>query len=108
MILSYKLQAINGCCYGVDRKPLKVGNYYKYCGQEFWEFISEDSELYIKIIEPLGHKAKDKNEEYQKEHSRIINKFTMEFSKEFCNDEGDIDWEEIVRFNSGKKNDHIT
>ena len=32
--------AINGCCYGKDNKPLKRDNYYKYCGQKFWEFIS--------------------------------------------------------------------
>ncbi|MCB0515516.1 MAG: cytosolic protein, partial [Bacteroidetes bacterium] len=31
--------AVNGCCYGIDNKPDK-GDYFKYCGQEFWEFIS--------------------------------------------------------------------
>jgi hypothetical protein len=44
--------AINGCCYGRDRNPDK-GEYFKYCGQEFWEFISGDSTLYLDIIEPL-------------------------------------------------------
>ena len=29
--------AINGCCYGKDKSPDK-GDYYKYCGQRFWEF----------------------------------------------------------------------
>ncbi|MBK9229145.1 MAG: cytosolic protein, partial [Ignavibacteria bacterium] len=28
--------AVNGCCYGKDNKPDKV-EYYKYCGQRFWE-----------------------------------------------------------------------
>ena len=31
--------AINGCCYGIDNSPEK-GDYLKYCGQRFWEFIS--------------------------------------------------------------------
>lgn len=30
---------VNGCCYGLDNNPDK-GDYYKYCGQKFWEFIS--------------------------------------------------------------------
>ncbi len=30
--------AVNGCCYGRDNKPDK-GDYFKYCGQRFWEFI---------------------------------------------------------------------
>jgi len=55
--------AVNGCCYGRDNNPDK-GEYFKYCGQRFWEFISGDPELYIKIIEPLGHKAKERNDEF--------------------------------------------
>src|SRR6267378_1506060 len=49
--------AVNGCCYGRDNQPDK-GDYFKYCGQKFWEFISGDPELYTKIIEPIGHQAK--------------------------------------------------
>jgi len=49
---------INGCCYGKNSKPDK-GDYFKYCGQEFWEFISNESNLYLEIIEPLGNKAKE-------------------------------------------------
>jgi len=55
---------INGCCYGKNSKPDK-GDYFKYCGQEFWEFISNESNLYLEIIEPLGNKAKERNEEFQ-------------------------------------------
>ena len=51
--------AINGCCYGKENNPDK-GDYFKYCGQEFWEFISENKDLYTELIEPLGHQAKEK------------------------------------------------
>lgn len=94
--------AINGCCYGRDNKPDK-GDYYKYCGQKFWEFISGEKNLYTEIIEPLGHQAKIKNEEFEKSYIQMINKFTKEFSNEFCEDNGDIDWEKLVRFNSAAK-----
>ena len=40
------ITAVNGCCYGKDNKSDK-GDYYKYCGQKFWEFISGDTNLYI-------------------------------------------------------------
>jgi len=92
---------VNGCCYGKDNKPDK-GDYLKFCGQRFWEFISGDENLYTDIIEPLGHKAKEKNEQFQIEYAKVINKFTLEFSKEYCAPDGSILWNNLVRFNSGK------
>jgi len=91
--------AVNGCCYGRDNQPDK-GDYFKYCGQRFWEFISGNTSLFTEIIEPLGHKAKEKNDEFVKSYSQMINKFTKQFSNEFCNDYGDIEWEKLVKFNS--------
>lgn len=101
-ILSKKINkpviAINGCCYGRDNKPDKNG-YFKLCGQRFWEFISGNEELYTQIIEPIGHKAKERNEEFLISYSILINKFTLEFSKMFC-DNGKINWQKLVKFNS--------
>ena len=31
----------------IDRNPDK-GEYFKYCGQEFWNFISGEKNLYIR------------------------------------------------------------
>jgi hypothetical protein len=93
--------AVNGCCYGKDDNPDK-GDYLKFCGQRFWEFISGDENLYTDIIEPLGHKAKEKNEQFQAEYAKVINKFTLEFSKEYCASDGSILWNKLVQFNSGK------
>lgn len=95
--------AVNGCCYGRDNRPDK-GDYFKYCGQRFWEFISGDTELYTEIIEPLGHKAKEKNDDFMKSYSQMINKFTREFANDFCSNNGAIDWEKLVRFNSATNN----
>lgn len=94
--------AINGCCYGTDNRPDK-GDYFKYCGQEFWEFISGNKDLYTEIIEPLGHKAKERNDEFMESYSNMINKFTRDFIKDFCKPNGEIDWIKLVEFNSGKK-----
>lgn len=94
-----KIVAINGCCFGKDNKPNK-GDYLKLCGQRFWEFISGDEKLYINIIEPIGYKAKQKNEEFTENYSQLINKLTLEFSQKFC-DDGKINWAKLVEYNSG-------
>lgn len=96
--------AVNGCCYGRDNKPDK-GDYLKLCGQRFWEFISGDENLYIEIIEPLGHKAKEKNEKFIEEYPKVINRFTRDFSRVFCDLDGKILWDKIVKLNSGKYKD---
>lgn len=98
--------AVNGCCYGKDKKPHKFPakgtDYLKLCGQDFWEFISGNQDLYVDIIEPLGHKAKQINEEFNIAYVKMINNFTAEFMLGFCNDDGSIDWEKLVEFNSGR------
>lgn len=99
-----KVIAVNGCCYGRDNKPHKFPekgtDYLKLCGQRFWEFISGDNELYTKIIEPLGHLAKERNNDFLQSYSQMINKFTLEFGQAFCKENGSIDWDKLVRFNS--------
>ncbi|MDR1009010.1 MAG: hypothetical protein LBL52_02020 [Rickettsiales bacterium] len=90
--------AVNGCCYGIDNS-IDKGDYFKYCGQRFWELISGDKELYKRIIEPLGYKAKERNEEFNREYAKIINTLVEMFVVEFC-DEGQINWKSLVEYNS--------
>ena len=96
------IQAVNGCCYGKDNNPDK-GDYFKYCGQEFWKFISGVENLYTDIIEPLGYNAKEKNDVFLESYAKMINKFTKEFANDFCDDAGEINWKKLVEFNSGMK-----
>ena len=92
---------VNGCCYGRDDKPAKSG-YFKYCGQEFWGLISNDSEFYTRIIEPLGHNAKRRNYAFSKHYAAVVNRLSSEFSKQFCDKSGAIDWNNLVAFSSSK------
>lgn len=91
--------AINGCCYGRDTNPDK-GDYFKYCGQDFWEFISGDRELYTRIVEPLGHNAKRRNNDFAKQYGAVVNRFTQEFMTQFCTNTGAIDWNRLVQYSS--------
>ena len=91
--------SVNGCCYGRDTNPDKDG-YFKYCGQKFWELISGDRELYTRIIEPLGHNAQQRNDDFTQRYGPVINRFTRIFTHNFCDDTGAIDWEKLVRYSS--------
>jgi hypothetical protein len=94
--------AVNGCCYGQESVEDK-GDYLKKCGQSFWSFVSGDDEFFITIIEPLGHKAKERNEAFQIEYGKVINRFTAEFITDFCQTDGTILWDKLVQFNSAAK-----
>ena len=93
--------AVNGCCYGKDNS-IDKGDYLKLCGQRFWAFVSGNDNLYTELIEPLGHNAKEKNEQFVEEYSKVINKFSREFIEMFCDSTGAILWEKVIQFNSGK------
>ena len=74
--------AVNGCCYGRDNKPDK-GDYFKFCGEKFWTLISGEESLYLDLIEPLGNKAKQRNEAFHDEYGKAITRFTKVFIEEF-------------------------
>lgn len=105
--LEMEIVAVNGCIYGKERQSFKQDpdpekNYYKYCGQEFWHFISGDLELYRKLIEPLDREAKKKDEKFKEAYVRKLNEMTSEFMKDFLTDH-QIDWVKLVDFVSKKE-----
>ena len=75
----------------------------KTTGQAFWEEITGDPDLYLKLIRcmddyPAAHRA-----DYDKAWSLAVNRFEKEFLNRFSTKTGSIDWDELVRFNSGKQ-----
>ncbi len=94
--------AVNGCCYGRDNNPDK-GDYYKYCGQVFWKFISGSASLYVDIIEPLSYEADKKNAEYTSLYAMMVTRFSRDFANSFCSEQGTIMWDKLVQFNSGSE-----
>ena len=92
--------AVNGCCIGQENQP-ELGDYSKLCGQTFWEFISGNENLYIYLVESLGY-CLDKGAVFADKYDRTVNMFTNQFFQNFF-EEDVIDWEKLVRFNSGAK-----
>lgn len=94
-----RVVAINGCCYGRDSMPDK-GDYFKYCGQEFWDFIANDREFYTRIIEPLAHNAKQRNDDFRENYAQVVNRFCGEFIRDYCFSNGAINWPKLVALSS--------
>lgn len=94
------VQPVLGICYGKTKTSYLRG-YMKVVGQNFWYLISENQNLYTDIIEPVGYRAKEHNEVFSVEESKVINRFTNAFIERFCDDDGAINWIRLVKFNSG-------
>ena len=95
------VEKVLGICYGCTRTAYMPGGYLKIVGQNFWTYISNNKNLYIDIIEPVGYCAREHNEKYLRELDRVTNKLTNAFIDMFCTAEGYIDWELLLEVNSG-------
>jgi hypothetical protein len=69
----------------------------KLCGQRFWQFISGDPQFYVKIIEPVGDKAKERNAEFLGQYELVIDDFTELFRQHFCDAHNLILWDALVK-----------
>lgn len=93
------VQPVLGICYGKTKTSYLHG-YMKVVGQNFWYLISGEESLYTDIIEPIGYEAEKHNDNFISKKNEIVNSFTKDFLNEFC-DNGVIDWDKIVEYNSG-------
>jgi hypothetical protein len=94
------VQPVLGICYGKNKTGYLRG-YLKIAGQNFWYLISGDKNLYTDIIEPIGYRAREHNEAFYIEKSKVINRLTRQLNNDFCDDAGSINWKKLVEFNSG-------
>jgi hypothetical protein len=94
---------IIGYCYG-KKKPRKLSQIRKLAGQDFWMEITGDSEFYLKIIRLMKNKPQEHIPLYKKSLGAAINRFTKEFVEKFCDENGCINWDKLLAFNSGNEN----
>lgn len=94
------IQPVLGICYGKTRTSY-VRGYMKVVGQNFWTLISGNKNLYIEIVEPLGHRAKEFNDDFLAKKAQVINLLTHDFLNSYCLPDGSIDWAKLVEFTSG-------
>ena len=93
--------------HGYGRKfadPTKDRTYRIRSGQAFWEELTGDPDFYIRLISLMGGYAAQHRLEFEQEWSKATNRFERDFLNNFGNPDGSIDWEKLMRFNSGKEN----
>jgi len=92
------VQPVLGICYGKTKTSYLRG-YLKIVGQNFWYLISGNKDLYREIIEPIGYRAKEHNDDFDIEKGNAKNRLTKLFLNGFCDGNGIIDWMKVVEFN---------
>ncbi len=102
--LRKQFDPILGHGYGKKQTPATKAKVYRdLSGQRFWEELTGDSEFYQKLITLMEKEDIRKHrEEYRTEYQKAVNRYVREFTTDFCEEDGSIDWEKLVRFNSGK------
>jgi hypothetical protein len=89
------IQPTLGICYG-RFKTVNNGAFLHIGGQSFWELLSYEPDLYMDLIEPIGYRAKQFNEEFADNRTHALNRMVREFTERFCREDGSIDWPKIV------------
>lgn len=69
---------------------------------ELCEHFEGDPDFYLKPIRSMRDYPASQRTIYEKEWDKAVNRFEREFLNDFANSDGSIDWEKLVRFNSGK------
>lgn len=95
------VEKVLGICYGKTKTVITDDGYLKVVGQNFWTLISGNPNLYVEIVEPIGFRAREHNEHYYQEKDRITNMLTEKFISSYCDKDKNIDWEKLVKANSG-------
>lgn len=75
--------------------------YRELAGKEFWAELTDDNEFYLKIIRFMGELPEQYVAAYKESYNKAFNRLVREFSNQFCQEDGSIDWEKLVEFNSG-------
>jgi len=95
--LAGDLQPTLGICYG-NFKTVHTGELLHIGGQSFWYLLSGDRELYVDLIEPLGHEAEAHATRFEAKKDATYHRLTDQFIATFCDAEYKIDWPKLVRF----------
>ncbi len=75
--------------------------YEEIAGKDFWYELTGDEQFYIKLIRFMDEIPEKYIANFDEAYQKASNRLVKEFTNEFCNDDGSIDWEKIVKFNSG-------
>ena len=98
-----RYEAYIGYSYGKKKESGrgKPKIYHELAGKQFWAELTGDEEFYKKIIEFMGDLPEKYVADYTESYNKAANRLVRGFSNAFCKNDGSIDWEKLVEFNSG-------
>ncbi|MEI7945661.1 MAG: PmeII family type II restriction endonuclease [bacterium] len=102
--LQKQFDAIVGYCYGKKKTSVKASDkiFRELAGQVFWEELTGDPVFYLKIITAMKTKPLEHKLLFQEEWNKAVNRFTRDFTNDYCVPDGAIDWGKLLTFNSGR------
>jgi hypothetical protein len=74
--------------------------YQELAGQDFWYELTGDEDFYLRIIHYMGELPEKYIEGFDTAYQNACNRLVRDFTIRFCNDDGSIDWDRLVVFNS--------
>lgn len=111
MALRSRLQKIKkqfdpllGHCYGKKFSDPSDSRIFRVrSGQAFWEELTGDRDFYSNLLDAIDKSVVDQHrQEYETEWEHAVNRYVREFTNDFCDEAGAIDWHRLLEFNSGK------
>lgn len=89
-------------CYGRKNSTgSKDKEFAEFAGQKCWEHLTGDPEMYLKIARLMGDKPKNHWNSFMSKFNEAKNRCLTEFLKVYSTPEGKIDWEKLIKENSG-------
>ena len=71
------------------------------CTGKFRAELIGEEDFYLKIIRFMGNLPEQYVASYKESYNKAFNLLVKEFSIKFFKEDGSIDWESLVEFNSG-------
>lgn len=86
-----------GHAYGKKNTPFNPKTGWRdISGQEFWKELTGDPDFYLKLIRVMEEYPQKHKLEFKKKWEAMINKFTQEFTTDYCNEDYSINWDKLV------------
>ena len=104
--LGIAIFTVIGYCYGTKKQRIpngSVAEVEELAGHAFWAHLTNDADFYLKIINLMKTIPALHRQTYLNAYNQAKNKFVREFSKDYTLASGDIDWDKLVKENSGPR-----
>lgn len=100
--LALHFDPVVGYCYGRKQQSIRSKvNFRELAGQAFWELITKENDFYLRIVRLMGEKPIEHRPSFQQSFDQAKNRFVREFLLDFSDENGAINWNKLLAFNSG-------